>query len=58
MSHRVVVMYLEALQSVALKVAGARVVSDVLASVVDGLTTQPEVALARIWLVAPGDICT
>ena len=48
MSHRVVVMYLEALQSVALQVAAARVVSDVLASVVDGLTTQAEVALARI----------
>ena len=29
MSHPVVVMYLEALQSVALQVAGARVVSDV-----------------------------
>ncbi len=50
-------MYPLALQSIALKVAESRSVEAVLASVVHGLTTQPEVALARIWLLAAGDIC-
>jgi len=25
---------------------------------VDGLAGQPGIALARIWLIAPGDICS
>jgi transcriptional regulator with GAF, ATPase, and Fis domain len=47
----------EALQSIALKVAEARSLQTVLASIVHGLTAQPEVALARLWLIAPGDVC-
>ncbi|MCH7888074.1 MAG: sigma 54-interacting transcriptional regulator [Proteobacteria bacterium] len=35
-----------------------RSVDTVLKLVVDRLASQPEVALTRIWLVAPGDICT
>jgi transcriptional regulator with GAF, ATPase, and Fis domain len=47
----------EALQSVALAVAAERSLDRTLAQIVDGLLTQPGVALARVWLVAPGDIC-
>jgi transcriptional regulator with GAF, ATPase, and Fis domain len=47
----------EALQSVALAVAAERSLDRTLAQIVDGLVTQPGVALARVWLVAPGDIC-
>jgi len=47
----------QALQSVALAVAEARSVETVLGRIVLGLLAQEGVALARIWLVAPGDIC-
>jgi transcriptional regulator with GAF, ATPase, and Fis domain len=50
-------MQIEALQSVILAVAQARSVETVLQMVVQGLSDQPQVALARIWLIAPGDIC-
>jgi transcriptional regulator with GAF, ATPase, and Fis domain len=50
-------MKLEALQALALAVAGERVVETVLQTVVRGLAQQPQVALARIWLITPGDIC-
>ncbi|MBZ4420591.1 sigma 54-interacting transcriptional regulator [Myxococcus sp. RHSTA-1-4] len=50
-------MYAEALQSVALAVAQVRSVDLVLARIVHGLAAQPDVALARLWLIAPGDIC-
>ncbi|MCP3143453.1 sigma-54-dependent Fis family transcriptional regulator [Pyxidicoccus xibeiensis] len=50
-------MYADALQSVALAVAQVRSVDLVLARVVHGLAAQPDVALARLWLIAPGDIC-
>jgi len=47
----------QALQSVALAVAEARSVETVLSRIVLGLLAQEGVALARIWLIAPGDIC-
>jgi len=50
-------MDLLALQQIALYVAQAGAVDDVLSSIVQGLSNEPGVALARIWLIAPGDIC-
>jgi transcriptional regulator with GAF, ATPase, and Fis domain len=47
----------EALQTVALAVAAERSVDRVLMQIVQGLVAQPSVALARVWLTAPGDIC-
>lgn len=47
----------EALQSVALAVAAERSLDRTLAQIVEGLVAQPGVALARVWLIAPGDIC-
>src|SRR5262249_58578894 len=46
-----------ALQSIALGVAEARSVNLVLQRIVEGLAGQPETALARIWLIGPGDLC-
>jgi len=47
----------ESLQAVSLAVAQERSLETVLRSVVHGLASQPRIALARVWLVAPGDIC-
>ena len=47
----------EALQAVALAVAAERSVDRVLTQIVQGLVGQPAVALARVWLIGPGDIC-
>jgi transcriptional regulator with GAF, ATPase, and Fis domain len=47
----------EALQSVSLAVAAEPCVDSILARIVEGLRSQPGVALARVWLVAPGDVC-
>jgi transcriptional regulator with GAF, ATPase, and Fis domain len=47
----------ETLQPVALAVAAERSLDRILAHIVEGLVAQPGVALARVWLVAPGDIC-
>jgi transcriptional regulator with GAF, ATPase, and Fis domain len=47
----------EVLQSVALGVAAETSVDRVLTQIVDGLRTDATVALARVWLIAPGDIC-
>jgi len=47
----------EPLLSLAAAVVGEHRIDDVLKSIVGGLAQQPGVALARIWLVAPGDIC-
>ena len=47
-----------ALQSIALAVTEARSVQLVLERIVEGLAGQPAIALARIWLIAPGDICS
>jgi transcriptional regulator with GAF, ATPase, and Fis domain len=38
--------------------AQSRVLGDVLHSIVDGIAACPNVVLARIWLIAPGDICS
>ena len=45
------------LQEAALNVAQALAPSQVLANIVTGLAQEPGVALARIWLTGPGDIC-
>jgi hypothetical protein len=47
----------EALQAVALAVAAETSVDRVLAQIVDGLVAHTAVALARVWLIGPGDIC-
>ncbi len=50
-------MQLESLQALALEIAQERSVEDALKKIVTGLAQQPGVALARIWLKGPGDIC-
>ncbi len=50
-------MKLEALQSVSLAIAHELSVERVLQKIVEGLVAQPGVALARLWLKSPGDIC-
>jgi transcriptional regulator with GAF, ATPase, and Fis domain len=47
----------QSLQAVSLAVAQELSLAKVLRSVVHGLASQPGIALARVWLVAPGDIC-
>lgn len=47
----------ETLHDVALAVAAERSVDRILAQIVNGLAAQPTVALARVWLIGPGDIC-
>jgi len=47
----------EPLLSLAATVAGEHATQEVLKSTVDGLAGQPGVALARVWLLAPGDWC-
>ncbi len=48
----------ESLLSLAAAVAGERETRTVLDSIVRGLAREPGVALARIWLFGPGDICS
>jgi transcriptional regulator with GAF, ATPase, and Fis domain len=48
----------QALQSLALQVGEARSAEVVLSRIVSGLAAQQDIALARLWLVAPGDICS
>jgi transcriptional regulator with GAF, ATPase, and Fis domain len=48
---------LEALQELAVRVSGERSVDAVLQSIVSGLAQQPSVALARVWVTGPGDVC-
>ena len=50
-------MQAEPLLSLAAAVAGEHATQAVLNSIVQGLAQQPGVALARIWLVLPGDVC-
>ena len=50
-------MNLDALQAIALAVAGERSEEGVLSRIVEGLGQQPDIALARVWLLGPGDIC-
>ncbi|MGO9058052.1 MAG: hypothetical protein ACLQU2_11810 [Candidatus Binataceae bacterium] len=47
----------ESLQSLALEVAEARTADAVLGRIVRGLAALENVALARVWLIGPGDIC-
>jgi len=47
----------QALQAVALAVAAETSVDRVLVQIVEGLVATTGVALARVWLIAPGDIC-
>jgi transcriptional regulator with GAF, ATPase, and Fis domain len=47
----------ETLQAVALSVAAERSLDRILTQIVEGLVAQSGVALARVWLIAPGDIC-
>jgi transcriptional regulator with GAF, ATPase, and Fis domain len=48
---------IEALQQAALNVAQALSPHQVLAQIVGDLAREPGVALGRIWLIAPGDVC-
>ena len=50
-------MHAEALQTVALAVAQERSLEVVLKRIVEGLAEQTGIALARVWLLGPGDIC-
>jgi len=50
-------MNAESLQAVALAVAAERSVDGVLSQIVHGLVERSSVALARVWLIGPGDIC-
>lgn len=45
------------LQRAALEVAQALAPDQVLSTIVAGLAREPGVALARIWLMGPGDLC-
>jgi transcriptional regulator with GAF, ATPase, and Fis domain len=51
------VVDLELLQSISLAVSQVRTVDTVLKMIVDGLVERAGFALARIWLISPGDIC-
>jgi len=50
-------MNLELLQSISVAVSQVRTVDTVLKMIVDGLVEKASLALARIWLIGPGDIC-
>ena len=50
-------MDLELLQSFSLVVSQVRTVETVLRMIVDGLVERAGLALARTWLIGPGDIC-
>jgi hypothetical protein len=47
----------EHLLSLAAQVAGEHRADDVRNAIVGGLAAQPGVALARIWLLSPGNLC-
>ena len=47
----------ESLRDLVLDMAQQRSVDDLLPMIVDRLATRDHVALARIWLIGPGDIC-
>jgi transcriptional regulator with GAF, ATPase, and Fis domain len=51
-------MHFEALQELALRLSGERSVDAVLHLIVDGLAQQSDVALARVWVAGPGDVCS
>jgi len=47
----------DTLRAVALSVAAEQSLDRILTGIVEGLAAEPGVALARVWLAAPGDIC-
>lgn len=51
------VMNIEFFQSIALSVANERSVDVVFCNIVNGLADDPNVVLARIWIIGPGDLC-
>ena len=57
MTIRTQSMNLESLHSIATMVAQQRNVDAVLETVVESLVDSSDLALARIWLTRPGDIC-
>lgn len=50
-------MQAEPLLSLAAQITGQHRTADVLSTIVRGLAAQPGVALARVWLLSPGDLC-
>ncbi|MCF6150524.1 MAG: sigma 54-interacting transcriptional regulator [Candidatus Kuenenia sp.] len=50
-------MNLEFFQSIAISVSNERSLDVVFRNIVNGLAEDSNVVLARIWLIAPGDIC-
>jgi transcriptional regulator with GAF, ATPase, and Fis domain len=50
-------MDLELLQTISVAVSQVRTVETVLKMIVDGLVEKAGFALARVWLIGPGDIC-
>ena len=50
-------MHLEALQDIALRISSERTIDGVLRRIVEGLSEQRSVALARVWVVDSGDLC-
>ena len=50
-------MNLESIQSIMLAIGHARAVDGVLRQIVDGIAECSNVALVRIWLIGPGDLC-
>jgi transcriptional regulator with GAF, ATPase, and Fis domain len=50
-------MDLELLQAISVAVSQVRTVETVLKMIVDGLVEKAGLALARIWLIGPGDLC-
>lgn len=51
------IMNIEFFQSIALSVANERSVDVVFRNIVNGLADDPNVVLARIWIIGPGDLC-
>ena len=50
-------MNIDSLQRIILAVAQSQGLDSVLQMIVRGLAEQPDIALTRIWLIGPGDIC-
>lgn len=50
-------MNIEFFQSIALSVANERSVDVVFRNIVNGLADDPNVVLARTWIIGPGDLC-
>lgn len=50
-------MNFDSLQGTILAVAQSETLESVLEKIVRGLAEEPDLALAQIWLIAPGDIC-